>query len=474
MPGPRSVDATDEECGEAEKGEKAGEIGGGGELDAAGEGGVLAQSIHAHGDEDAGDDADDDVGEQREGDDATEPGIALPDDGDATNKEAGEEADDGTTGELVTGDGESVTQFEAAEGERSDDDGERLDAGVAAHATDDGEEGCEHGDAGEGVFERGDHPGGGEHGDEVHGEPGEAMADGAPDAAEIFFFADADHAEHVLGGFVFEDVQQVIVGEGADDVALFVDDGEGEQFVLLEDAGGVLLVAVDADGDGVGDHEAVGAGGGGGGDQGAEVEYTSEGAFVLADVEVEGLRDIERGVAELSENLIDSCFGGDGDELSGHAAAGRVLVVDKEGVDRFAAFGREGVQYFFGGLVRERLDDISGDVVVFEVEGFGDLICGELREQLAPEVGFHVVKGVRGGLGVECEQDLGASIVVEVFECVGEFGAVQFMREREGGGEVVELEEVLEGGRGGLGLLGRLLVGRRCSHGRSFELSLAT
>ncbi len=98
--------------------------------------------------------------------------------------------------------------------------------------------------------------------DEEEQEPADPAADGLVDPAlpvgllvGLGIARDAAEGEDVLGLLLAEDVHRVVVGDDAQELVGGVDDGDGDQVVLVDLAGDGLLVLVDAGEDDVALHD---------------------------------------------------------------------------------------------------------------------------------------------------------------------------------------------------------------------------
>jgi hypothetical protein len=116
-------------------------------------------------------------------------------------------------------------------------------AAVAAHAGDDRHEHRERGDTIDGGLEQRDHRGRQERGHQVDAQPGQALSQRFRRGREGTLIAgDTGEAINVLGRLVLDDVDDVVNGDDADELVLFIDDRDREQVVRRDLPRDFLLV----------------------------------------------------------------------------------------------------------------------------------------------------------------------------------------------------------------------------------------
>src|SRR5690606_22528041 len=115
-------------------------------------------------------------------------------------------------------------------------------AGIAAHAGDDRHQHRKCHDLLDRPVEQADDRGGNERGKKIDQQPGDAGTRGLEHRVGEFLVADAAHAQQVLFGFLLDDVDDVVDGEHAHQSFVLVNDGGGQQIVLLEYLRRLLLV----------------------------------------------------------------------------------------------------------------------------------------------------------------------------------------------------------------------------------------
>ena len=110
-------------------------------------------------------------------------------------------------------------------------------------------------------------------------------------------------------------------------MAVLINDGQGEQFVLLQQPRRLLLVDIRLHRHQLGVHQLADGPLRLAGDQRAQPQHPLEVSVLVGDVEVEWLLLVRARAAQGVEGARDCEFGRDGDQLAGHAAAGGVLGV---------------------------------------------------------------------------------------------------------------------------------------------------
>ena len=138
-------------------------------------------------------------------------------------------------------------ELDLAERDAAGDDGDGLDAAVAAHAGDHGHEDGQRHHLLERALEQAHHPGRQEAGAEVREHPGQAPAHrqqrGREDAVLL---GEPREQVHVLGRFLVDHVDHVVDGDHAEHAAFRVGHGNREQVVARDQLRGLLLVGVGA------------------------------------------------------------------------------------------------------------------------------------------------------------------------------------------------------------------------------------
>ncbi len=249
--------------------------------------------------------------------------------------------------------------------------------------------------------------------------------------------ADAGESFDVLGGFLAQDFEGIIVGDDSEEVVEFIDDGEDDEVVFGEGEGGFFLV-------GGGEDEFIGifhdvADGGVPGIESeiAEADFSDEAALDIDDEDAGKGFGVFAVAAEDGECLFDRHVSGDAADVCGHASAGGVFLVFQEIFGEFlvsgAEEGEEADLSFFG----DDLEDVDAVVI------------GEVAEEEAELCGFEVAEGVFDEGIREFSDDIGgefrpdgfkedvAFFVVEVFVECGEVGVVDVFRGGEKSGAVL-------------------------------------
>ena len=98
-----------------------------------------------------------------------------------------------------------------------------MNAGIAALASDDGQENGQRGPFGNSAFEQPDHTAGEKRRDQIDGEPLQALGKGyLPRRARAFFAGKADHQLHVFRRFALQDIKHLVRGDDANQLAIAV------------------------------------------------------------------------------------------------------------------------------------------------------------------------------------------------------------------------------------------------------------
>ena len=149
-----------------------------------------------------------------------------------------------------------VAPGQLAERDAADDDGQRLRGRVAAHAGHDRHEHRQRRDPLDGALEERHDRGGQKRGHQVDAQPRQPLAQRLARRRERALVAGhAGQTIDVLGRLVLDDVDDVVHGDDADQLVLFVDDRNGEQVVGRDLPRHFLLVHVDARADQIGGHD---------------------------------------------------------------------------------------------------------------------------------------------------------------------------------------------------------------------------
>ena len=151
-------------------------------------------------------------------------------------------------GELLADRAPGIARRDLAGGERADGDGERLGAGVAAHAGDHRHQGGERDQPRDRALELGDDEGAEQRGEQVDAQPGQAAQAGLQRRDVGVVLADAAELEDVVLGLLVDHVDHVVDGDHAEQPAVAVDHRGGDQGVAAEGARHLLLVGLGREG----------------------------------------------------------------------------------------------------------------------------------------------------------------------------------------------------------------------------------
>lgn len=298
----------------------------------------------------------------------------------SSHAEAEDEADD----ELAADDAPPGGGAGVTDGECADHEGGGLRAGITTAADEEGEERDESKDFADGFFEDG-HAGAGKDVDEDQAdEPADALAikleKGGITETD---FDGVDLAEflEVFGGFLLDDVEDVVNRDDAEKDVISVDDGQGVEARLLKERDSFFLILRGAEADVLAIHKGRDRGGGRGEEDLTQGDIIQEMAALINHVEHHDSFAIRAMGADMGENAGDVPGGLDREVGRGHEAAHTVFWVVEEG-ERFAAFvvGEECEEALgnFGGKFFEE----GGTVVGAEpVEDIAHFVLGEARDE---------------------------------------------------------------------------------------------
>ncbi len=257
---------------------------------------------------------------------------------------------------------------------------------------------------------------------------------------ELFVVGDAAQRPDVLLGLLLDDVDDLVVGQHADQPLAIVDHRRGDEVVALEHARHRLLVLGGADPAAVGVHQV------GNGDRplGAKQPVERNGAEQLA-VVVDHV-EFEEAVRQFGcvAHVVDRGAHRPGwryrDELGLHAPAGRVLRVVQDALDGAALRRRHLLEDFVLLLLRQVLEDVRGIVGIEIADALGDGFRQQLLEDVLADGVLDL--GERGEVEVAAQQldEAGPQIGVERLDQVAGIRLVQLADQRLQGAGVVALD----------------------------------
>ncbi len=143
---------------------------------------------------------------------------------------------------------------------------------------------------------------------------------------------DAGEFVDVFGGFLFGDVDDVVVGDDADEEAAAIDDGECGAVVAGHHADGFFAVGGGVEGEELLVHEALDGGVGVGEEELADEEVVDELEVFVDDVDPVERFGVAAEVSHVFEGACDGPGGFDADVVRGHESADLFGAVAEDGV----------------------------------------------------------------------------------------------------------------------------------------------
>ena len=137
----------------------------------------------------------------------------------------------------------------------------------------------------------------------------------------------------VLGVLLLQDVKRVVDGDDAQQVAVVGHDGHGEQVVLGDVLGHVLLVVLGAGGDDLARADVCQRGLRLGYDEAVERDHAGELVVFVGEVHVADALEVLVQAAQQLHGVGDGLALGEGGKLGGHDAACGVLAVPQQLAD---------------------------------------------------------------------------------------------------------------------------------------------
>ncbi|VTR63896.1 hypothetical protein DESC_100092 [Desulfosarcina cetonica] len=291
-------------------------------------------------------------------------GVVL-DLGHRADQGAVDHAQDEAHGQLLAHHRPDIANVQATRGQAAHHDGRGLRADVSAHAHDNGDESGQIGDAAQAVLKPADHVKGEDAAQAAGKQPRQADARAFDDALGLDeLLADTGHLENILGGFLAEDVDDVIHGDDAHDAVVVVHHRHRQNIVAGHQLGDFFLIHVGLHGDHIGGHEGLEWGLRFDHDQLSQGTHPHQLAIGVDHVQIE--RHLHIG--EFLLDPFDGLGGGDfliqGDEIGVHDPTGAVI-----------------------GKAHEILD-LIGTRLVHALEQAVDRLLGQMAEQIG-----HVIVG---------------------------------------------------------------------------------
>ncbi len=249
--------------------------------------------------------------------------VALPEEGDEPEHQAGSQAVHQADQGLAEHDAAAAAEVELAEGQAAHDDGEGLGAGVAPHAGDDRHEDREDHVLGDGLLEEADDACGQEGRAEVDHQPGQAQAHRSHRRGrQAVLDVEIGQPVEILGRLRLDDVEDVVDGDRTGQQAVFVDHRHHQQVVAPEVASDLLLRRVDANRDDLRGHDLAQFAFGRRRDELPETGDAEQVPALVDNVEVEEAPAFGEA-ADAVEGLLDALVGEEARHVGVHQAAGR-------------------------------------------------------------------------------------------------------------------------------------------------------
>ena len=178
----------------------------------------------------------------------TEPGVEIVEQGDDGNQSSDHEAIDQTGHNLFTKDSKAIFLFNLIQRQGTDDNGEGLGPGVAAHAGYDRHDGGKSNNLGDGSVELCDDAGGQDRGGKIDDKPGKSGADRVlHGAVDLLLLVDSAHPVDILGCLLVDDIDDVIDGDDTDHPSVLIDNRQRSISVFGEEPGHGLLIQIGPD-----------------------------------------------------------------------------------------------------------------------------------------------------------------------------------------------------------------------------------
>ena len=296
-------------------------------------------------------------------------------------------------------DAEPVAELDFTDGHTADDQRAGLRAAVAARVHQHGDEGGENRRLVDQILAAADDGAGERRGNHQDEKPDDSVAGEAEDAGlQIFVFGrlQGGHLFEVFGVLRFDDVDDIVDGDDADDALFVVDDRHGVQVVVLEFPCDFLLVVIRMGMDDVGGHDGFDRILLRGEDEFAKRDDADKLSARAGDETiVDGLL-VNAALTDVGEGFTDGHGLQQGDVFDGHDAAGGVLLVFERLVDE-GAFFRGGVaENHVDHVGRQFLQEVDGIVEREALEDFVSFRVGDAFDNVAVEVFVEIGEYVGG------------------------------------------------------------------------------
>ena len=228
----------------------------------------------------------------------------------------------------------------------------------------------------------------------------------------------------ILGLFL-DHVDHVVDGEHADEAPVFVDDGGGEQVVLLEELRGLFLVHLRRDGMVRLAHHRLDLRAARRAQDTVEIDGAEQAEGGIDDEDLrEALRKV-RILAQIVDRLADRPERRHGDKFGLHAPAGRAFRIVQRAAQADPFGERQLGEDLFLVLLVEVLQDVDGVVRIHLADRGGDLLVRQVLDDIEADRLVHL--GQRGKVEVRAEQrdELAALFRLDRLQKVAHFRFVQ-------------------------------------------------
>ena len=226
-----------------------------------------------------------------------------------------------------------------------------------------------------------------------------------------------------------DNVHGVVEGNDAQDMAVLVADGNGDQVVLGHLVRYIFLVLVGRYIDQVAIGELPQRGVAVGHDQRAQRKHARQHTARVLGVDVVDALEVLVELADGLDGIGDCRRGGQGDKLRGHDTAGGVFLVAQQVTNSLLLLDAHQAQELLGLLVAELVDQVGGVVRVHHGQHRRCVRVGQALEHLGHELVVIELRDGLGGLGsVELREHLRTQARVELLDNVGDVGRMELAK----------------------------------------------
>src|SRR3984885_6528393 len=217
----------------------------------------------------------------------------------------------------------------------------------------------------------------------------------------------------------------VISGDDADELAVFVDDGEGDEVIFVEKFGDFVIAGSFVGGEG---------GPGNEGEQRSillrEYEFgewdgAGEGAMRVDQVDSADGFDAALEFAQDADGVLDGGGDREREELGGHASSSGFFAVFKKFDNFLAGLGLHLHEDLFGVILRKIGEKVGGGIGIHFLDDVGGALRVERFHDGSLNLGGDIFEGFRGDVFVESAEDSLALVGSEIFDNVGDVGGMK-------------------------------------------------